>query len=93
MRVLLAIASIGNLVDAAATAYLTRLGYLEANPVMRWLLQTPGVFIFVKFFTMTAVLLWLWHKREDRHARPLATIAAAVYGLIALYYILWGMIH
>lgn len=89
MRMLLTIAGVGNLVDAVATVYLTRLGYLEANPVMRWLLQTPEVFVMVKILVMTALLLWFWHRREDRHAMPLAAVAAVVYGLISTYYLVF----
>lgn len=89
MKILLIIAGVGNLVDTAATLCLSRMGYLEANPVMRWLLQIPYVFVAVKIVVMTALLLWLWHKREDRLALPLAAVAAVVYGLIVAYYVVF----
>ena len=89
MKILLTIAGVGNLVDAAATVYLSRMGYLEANPVMRWFLQMLGVFVAVKIVVMTALLSWLWHRREDRHAMPLAATAAVVYGLISVYYLVF----
>ena len=89
MRILLIIAGIGNLVDTVATVYLTKMGHLEANPVMRWLLQIPGVFVVVKIVVMTALLLWLWYRREDKHATPLAAVAAVVYGLISAYYLVF----
>lgn len=86
MRMLLIIAYVGNLVDTIATVYLTRLGYMEVNPVMRYLLQIPEVFVVTKILVTTALLVWLWHTREDRHAIHMATVAAVVYGLIAIYY-------
>jgi hypothetical protein len=86
MKTRLTIAGIGNLIDTAATIYLTQKGYTEANPVMAAMLDRPVLFAAVKIVTMTAVLLFLWHNREDRHAKPLATMVAVVYGAIAVYY-------
>lgn len=87
MRTRLIIAWLCNLVDIAATLYLSGLGYVEANLAMAWLLQWPWLFSMVKLSAMTFVLLFLWNNREDRHALPLATFTAVVYGLIAIYYI------
>ena len=84
----LIVAWIGNLIDALSTLHLVKIGFVEANPVMRYVLQSPIMFLFVKIGTMTTMLFWLWRKREDKHAKPLATVAAAVYGAISVYY-LW----
>ena len=86
MKTRLIIAGLGNLIDTLSTVYLHRLGYVEANPVMALLLSHPLLFILVKMAVFTALLLWLWHRREDRHAKPLAALAAIVYGAIAVYY-------
>lgn len=86
METRLSIAGIGNLIDTAATIYLTQKGYTEANPAMAAMLDRPVLFAAVKIVAMTALLLFLWHRREDRHAKLLATIAAVVYGSIAVYY-------
>ena len=93
MRTLLITAWLGNAIDMVSTLYLVNRGFVEANPVIRRVLEYPALFVLVKLGAMTALVFWLWHRREDRHAKPLATIAAAVYGLIAVYYILWGMIQ
>ena len=89
MKTRLTIAYIGNLIDLIATLYLTKQGFHEVNPFMRPLLGCPWLFAAVKLLAMTLVCLFLWKRREDRHALPLATIAAAVYGLIAVYYMVW----
>lgn len=89
MKTRLTIAYIGNLIDLIATLYLTKQGFHEVNPVMHPLLDCPWLFAAVKILAMTLVCLFLWKRREDRHAIPLATFAAAVYGLIAVYYMVW----
>jgi len=86
MKILLFTAWTGNAIDMASTVYLANHGFVEANPAMGWLLNFPVLFVPVKLGAMTALLRWLWHNREDRHAKPLAALAAAVYGAIAVYY-------
>ena len=86
MKIRLLIAFIGNLIDTAATIYLTGLGYTEINPIMAPLLQWPALFASVKGAAMTAVLLWIWKRRGDRKASAAAWIASVVYGTIAVYY-------
>lgn len=86
MRTLLLIAGFGNLIDTIATVYLTSVGYVEVNPFMAKLLEFPAVFVTVKMAVMTGLLVFLWRKRADRHAKPMAILAAVVYGLIAVYY-------
>lgn len=88
MRTLLFTAWLGNAIDMVSTLYLVNMGFIEANPVMRRVLEYPAVFVLVKLGAMTALVFWLWHRRQDRHAIPLATFAAVVYGAIAVYY-LW----
>ena len=86
MKTHLTIAFIGNLIDTAATLYLTAMGYHELNPVMRPLLQAPVLFILVKLFAMGCALHILWRNRAHRAAHWMAWLAAAVYGAIAIYY-------
>lgn len=92
MKLRLSIAYIGNIIDLIATIYLSRMGFYEVNPFMRPLLACPWLFTAVKILAMTLVCLFLWKRREDRHAIPLATFAAAVYGLIATYYMVWMIV-
>ena len=92
MRTRLIIAGLGNLIDTLSTVYLHRQGFVEANPVMAALLSHPLLFILVKMAVFTALLLWLWKRRDDRHALPLAALAAIVYGAIAVYYGLFFML-
>lgn len=87
MRTRLIIAGIGNLIDLIATLHLADQGFYELNPIMRRLLPYPWLFALVKLAAMTAVQLFLWIRREDKHALPLATFTAAVYGMIAVYHI------
>ena len=89
MKTRLIIAFIGNLIDAAATLYLTSLGYTEANPVMARLLQYPVLFATVKMALMTTVLLWIWKRRGDRKASVASWIAAVTYAAIAIYYVIF----
>ena len=86
----LLIAYFGNLIDIMATLTLTELGFYELNPVMRQLLDYPGLFTTVKIVAMTSVCLFLWKRRTDKHALPIAVFAAIVYGSIAVYYTVIG---
>ena len=92
MKTRLTIAYIGNIIDTIATLSLTEQGFHEVNPFMRPLLDCPWLFAAVKTLAMTWVCLFLWKRREDGHAIPLATFAAAVYGLIATYYMVWMIV-
>ena len=89
MKTHLTIVFIGNLIDTAATLYLTAMGYHELNPVMRPLLQAPVLFVMVKLCAMGCAMHILWRNRAHRNAELLAWIAAAVYGAIAVYYGVW----
>ena len=89
MKVRLTIAGIGNLIDTAATIYLTQKGYTEANPAMAAMLDRPVLFAAVKIVTMTALLLFLWYHRDEKHAKFLATMAAVVQGILTVYYVVF----
>lgn len=89
MTTLLTLAFLGNLIDTAATLYLSSLGYIEAHPVMARLLQWPAVFAGVKIGAMTAVVWWLWKRRGDKYAALAATVSAMVYGAVSVYYIVF----
>ena len=86
MKLLLLIAWLGNLIDTIATVYLTSLGYVEANPIMAQLLNYPVIFVIVKLLLMTGLCAYLWLKRLDKHAMPMAIVASVVYGAITVYY-------
>ena len=86
MKILLLIAWLGNLIDTIATVYLTSLGYVEANPIMAQLLNYPVIFVIVKLLLMTGLCAYLWLKRLDKHAMPMAIVASVVYCLITAYY-------
>ena len=86
MTTRLLIAFWGNLIDTAATLYLSSLGYIETNPVMARLLQCPVAFAGVKIAAMTAVVWWIWKRRGDRKASAASWVTAVVYGAIAIYY-------
>ena len=92
MKLRLCIAYIGNFIDLISTLNLTEQGFYEVNPFMRPLLDHPWLFTAVKLLAMTWVCLFLWKRREDRHALPIATFAAIVYGLIAVYYMFWVIV-
>ena len=86
MKLLLLIAWLGNLIDTIATVYLTSIGYVEANPIMAQLLNYPVIFVIVKLLLMTWLCAYLWLKRLDKHAKPMAIVATTVYGTIVIYY-------
>lgn len=92
MKLRLTIAFLGNLIDMVATLWLVSLGYHEANPVMRWLLNYPILFVTVKLGLMAALLCYLWHERENKLAVIASWIAAVVYGAISIYYCVWFII-
>ena len=86
MKALLLTAWVGNFIDMVSTPYVIRHGFMELNPVTRWLLNYPLMFVLAKQMSVTCVLYWLWHNRDDRHVLPLAIFSAAVYGTIGVYY-------
>ena len=92
MNLCFIIAYVGNIIDTVATLCLTHLGYVEANPLMRPLLNFPTLFVVVKMYMMTAILCHLWKYRADRIAIRLAAFAAALYGAISIYYCVWFII-
>lgn len=92
MRIRLTIAYIGNFIDLIATLYLLQIGFYEVNPFMRPLLNYPCLASIVKLSAMTWVCWFLWKNKDDKHAKPLATFAAVVYGIIAFYYIIWFVV-
>lgn len=92
MKLFLIIAFIGNLIDTAATLYLVGLGYHEANPIMRQLLNYPLLFTLIKLTSMTTVLLWLWNERDSKLAVIASWFAAVLYGGIAAYYVLFPIL-
>lgn len=92
MKTRLIIAYIGNTIDLIATLCLLQMGFYEANPIMRPLLNYPWLASIVKLSAMTWVCWFLWKNRDDKHAKPLATFAAVVYGIIAFYYTIWFIV-
>ncbi len=87
MNLRLIIAYIGNLVDIGATLYLTQRGWgYEINPLSRWLLGDPCLFVLVKIAAMTLAVLACQHGREKKIVRALSWVLAAEYGAVALYY-------
>lgn len=85
----LIIAWIGNLVDTVSTLYLSGLGFVEANPIMASLLSHPLLFASAKIVVMTMVLWYLWMNRAYRKARITAWIAAGLYILVSVYYLIF----
>lgn len=83
----LIIAYLGNIIDTAATLYLADKGFIEANPFMGMLLQTPCMFALVKISLMTIVVIRLWTCRENKYARIASWVGAVVYGALSLYYV------
>ena len=82
----LIIAYIGNIIDTAATLYLMDKGFIEVNPFMAMLLQSPFIFALVKIGVMTLLALRLWACRENKYARIAAWVAAVFFGALSLYY-------
>ena len=88
MKIKLAIAFVGNIIDAIATVILLQRGFVELNPFMAWLLQWPMVAITCKVVAVTALLVYIWCKRGTKYVDELASFAAMLYGGLAVYYIL-----
>lgn len=86
MKTPLRIAYLGNLIDMVSTLYLYGLGYTELNPIMAPLLRFPAVFAMVKCCAMGYALRILWRNKAHQMSKVLAWVAAAVYGVIAIYY-------
>ena len=56
-----------NLFDTIVTLYWTHLHGIqtEINPLMRWALTNPIVFVVVKLIAFPLLLLWMWCKKHD----------------------------
>ena len=87
MKARLSIGVIGNLIDTIATLILYyNYGFTEANPIMAKLVELPFLFVVTKVVVITLMAVWLWKKRDDKHAKFLSWVLAIVYGAIAIYY-------
>lgn len=86
MKTRLTIIWLCNLVDTISTLYLYGLGYVEANPIMNWLLQTPCLFVMVKLLTMSAIVLYLATRPLTKYTITTSWIVSIIYGAIAIYY-------
>ena len=88
MKTKLIMAYIGNIIDAAATLILTQyFGFRELNPIMAWMLQWPVLATIFKITVVTCVLAFLYNTKRSKHTEAIATVAAMLYGSLAMYYI------
>jgi len=86
-----------NIIDTIATLLFYSTGlFIELNPVMRYFLQTPILFVIFKMGIVIAILYKLWHVTNARYARIAINICWIEYLLLALYYfnlcIVWFII-
>lgn len=82
----LIIAYLGNIIDTVATLYLMDKGFIEVNPFMAALLQSPFIFALVKISIMTILVIRLWMCRESKRARIASWVAAGLFGGLSVYY-------
>lgn len=94
MNKCLSIAFIGNLIDAFATYVLySKFGFIELNLMMAFLLQWPLLFLIVKILLGSGIVYYLAiQKNRDKYWKIAAGTAAAVYGALGLYYIIWFLL-
>ena len=66
-----------NILDYICTKYqVDRYGIeVEANPLMRWLMQDPLAFLAIKITLVTILLLFIYDHREER----VAEIGTSIY--------------
>lgn len=64
------IIAILNLLDYAITVYWTGLHGIETeiNPLMRWALSEPLVFMLIKVVLFPLFLFWMWRKKHEDSA-------------------------
>lgn len=89
MKTRLTIIWLCNLVDTISTLYLYGLGYVEANPIMNRLLQTPWLFVVVKLLTMAVVVAYLAIRPRTKYSIITSWIVSVIYGAIAIYYVIF----
>lgn len=83
-----------NIIDAAATLFLYSTGlFVELNPIMRYFLQNPIIFIIVKIGVAAIILYRLWQANEEKLARIVINICWIEYLLIAIYYFINCLIY
>ena len=78
-----------NIFDYICTRYqVDRYGIeVEANPLMRWLMQDPHIFLSIKVTLVNILLLFIYDHREERVAEIGTWLLLIVYGALALYHI------
>lgn len=87
MKKRLIITGLGNFIDAISTLVLFyTYCFTEANPVMRFMLESPLLFFIMKIGVMTAVLAVLWKNRESKYANIASWFGAILYATISAYY-------
>ena len=59
-----------NLFDYAVTVYWTGIHGIDAeiNPLMRWALSEPLVFMLIKVVLFPLFLFWMWRKKHEDSA-------------------------
>ena len=75
-----------NLIDAVCTLHIVHHGGVELNPILRWLLQWPALFVGYKILFVGALCWWLSIQR-DRVSRAGLTLCTAVYAAVCTYHI------
>lgn len=78
---------LGNVVDAAATAYVLQHGLgVEFNPLVRFLYGWHPVAFFLVKTVAVAVAFWAVNGEPEKHRLTLAAVAV-FYGFLSLYQI------
>ena len=83
-----------NIIDTVATLCFYSTGlFEELNPVMRYLLQWPVIFVLFKMGIVVIISLRLWQQREHKLARIVINICWIEYLLLAIYYFAMTIIY
>jgi hypothetical protein len=88
MKILLYLLIIFNMIDAYCTIYLTELGWYELNPISRFFLQWPIIFIWLKLIIPSFFSMLAWRLRKYTFTHILIWICFIPYAIIAIRYIL-----
>lgn len=83
-----------NIIDTISTLLFNSTGmFVELNPVMRYFLQEPILFVYVKMGIVILILTRIWYETDNKYVRIAINICYIEYLLLAIYYFIMFVMY
>ena len=76
----------GNIVDIISTLHVVNTGGIEINPISKWLLKRPLVFVLTKLIIATIMVNMVWSLRSYELSNICSWALFIGYACITIYY-------